>query len=123
MPSCPVYIGNTQNHSGYVSSDQPTDQTVTLTTKDSTAHGNWSTAYSSARQEAPLFSTAPIHAVNPCRFIRSGSGSPTSRPSSPRARARSTAPNPRQPASPAASTGTPRNVTSRPAPSDTMVIA
>ncbi len=61
--------------------------------------------------------------MTPGFFIRSGSGSATSRPSSPRARIRSSAPKPRHPASAAASTGMPRNVTSRPTPSDTIVTA
>ncbi len=72
----------------------------------------------------PLFSTAPVQASSPLPVLgRSGSGSATSRPSSPRARARSSTPNPRQPASAAASTGIPRNVTSRPPPSETIVTA
>ncbi len=44
MPPWPAHIGKTQNHSGYVSSVQPTDQTVTATTKENTAHGNCTTA-------------------------------------------------------------------------------
>ncbi|MDH6497279.1 hypothetical protein M2156_003498 [Streptomyces sp. SAI-149] len=61
--------------------------------------------------------------MNPDPRILSGSGSPTSRPSRPRARARSIAPSARHPASPAANTGIPRKVTSRPAPRETIVTA
>src|SRR6478672_6586030 len=102
---------------------QPNDHTVTVTPKENTAHGNCTTAYSTFRHDVPLLRTAPIQAIGPLPRGRSGSGASTSRPSSPRALARSTAPKPRHAASPAASTGTPRNVTSRPAPSDSIVTA
>ena len=72
-----------------------------------------------SRSSAPR----PSRPSRPAPARRSGSGSATSRPSSPRARARSSAPSPRHAARPAASTGTPRNVTSRPAPSDSIVTA
>ncbi len=70
-------------------------------------------------------SSAPIQAIGPLRPFagRSGSGVPTSRRSSTRARVRSTAPSARQPASPAASTGTPMKVTSSPAPAVSITIA
>ncbi len=118
-----MYIGNTQNHSGYVSIAHPVTQKVTDTAKEKTDQGNCTIAYSRLRQEAPLLSTAPIQPIAPCFFIRSGSGSDIRSPSRARARTRSIAPKPRHPASAAASTGTPRNVTSRPAPSDTIVTA
>ncbi len=101
----------------------PTDQKVTATQNENTAHGNCTTAYSRLRQDAPLLRTAPIQAIRPGLRTRSGPGSSTRSPSSARARARSTAPSIRQPASPAASTGTPRKVTSSPAPRDTIVTA
>jgi hypothetical protein len=122
-PSCPAHTGNTQNHRGYVSSAHPYVQKVTATPNENTDHGNCTTAYNSCRHDDPLRRTAPIHAIAPRPFGRNGSGADTSMPSSARARARSSAPNPRHPASPAASTGTPRNVISSPAPTDTIVTA
>jgi len=89
--------------------------------KENSAQGNCTSVYSRFRQEAPLLRTAPIQASAPGLRTRSGSGPRTSTSSSARARARSSAPKPRQPARAAASTGTPRKVTSRPAPSDTIV--
>jgi hypothetical protein len=90
---------------------------------ENTDHGNCTTAYSRCRHAGPFLRTAPIHAIAPCFRTRRGSGAATSSPSNPRARARSNAPNPRQPARAAASTGMPRKVISSPMPSENIVTA
>ncbi len=123
IPPWPAHIGKTQNHSGYVSIAQPYAQKLSATANANTAHGRCSSAYSRCRHEEPLRNIAPVQASTPRSRGRNGSGSPTSRPSRARARARSSVPKPRQVASVAASSGTPTKVTSRPAPSDTIVTA
>ncbi|GGR80395.1 hypothetical protein GCM10010252_18580 [Streptomyces aureoverticillatus] len=103
---------------------QPVSQSVSDSTKLVTRHGNMTTWKTRAFQPAASASRARTRAqpLSP-PAVRTGPGSATSSPSRARARRRSTAPSPRAPASITANTGSPSNVTARPAPSENSVTA
>ena len=102
------------------STGQRTSRLTSASTKVTIDHGRRMNRYSACRQatESPSVARSQPTAPSPRRRIRDGVG--TSRPSSARARARSTCPSARQTVSPTDSSGNPITVTARPAPNATM---